>query len=96
MKQKKLTFQQVVARLEEAKIPCIVKRGVFNDNIEYTIEFGTNWPEYLVELVDKAFEAQGEKVPDYINLCGHSFNENTTDEKTIAGGPKQYSGYNKW
>lgn len=97
MKQKMLSFQQVVARLEEAKIPCNVKRIGDTEDVQYTIEFGTNWPEYLVEDVDKAFETYGEKVPNYINLCGHSFSENTTAQKEIAGGPRtDYNGWNKW
>lgn len=96
MKQKMLSFQQVVARLEEAKIPCNVKRIGYEENVQYVIEFGINWPEDLVEDINKAFQAYGEKVPDYINLCGHSFYENMTAQKEIAGGPKTYYGYNKW
>jgi len=97
MKQKKLTFQQVVARLEKANIPCTVKRYGYDDEITYSIEFGFNWPEELVEQVDKAFEWYGEKVPDYIGLCGSSISDNMTANKKIAGGPKLYSGcYNKW
>jgi hypothetical protein len=97
MKQKKLTFQQVVARLEKANIPCTVKRYGYDDEITYSIEFGFNWPEELVEQVDKAFEWYGEKVPDYVGLCGSSFRDNMTAKKTIAGGPRtDYNGWNKW
>ena len=96
MKKTKLTFQQIVERLEAAKIPCNVKRFGYNDNINYAIEFGFNWPEELVEAVDKAFDTYGDKVPDYVNLCGSIVSDNMTANKKIAGGPKMYYGYNKW
>ena len=96
MKQKKLTFQQVVARLEEAKIPCTVKRFGYDDEITYSIEFGFNWPEQLLSEIEKAFDAYGDKVPHYIEFCASSDGGEMTAKKTIAGGPKDYIGYNKW
>jgi len=96
MKQRKLTFQQIVARLEAAKIPCTVKRYGYDNDVRYSIEFGFNWPEELVHDVDRAFEAYGEKVPDYIGLCGSSFSDDMTAKKTIAGGPGNYIGLPRW
>jgi hypothetical protein len=90
MKPTKLTFQQVVARLERANIPCRVKRYGYNENITYSIEFGFNWPEELVDAVDKAFDAYGERVPTYVSLCANSHGGEMTGSKTIAGGPKDY------
>jgi len=90
MKHKKLDFLQIVNRLEKAQIPCRVKRYGYNDEISYSIEFGFNWPEELVEAVDKAFDAFGNKVPSYVSLCGSSHGDDMTASKTIAGGPKSY------
>jgi hypothetical protein len=90
MKQTKLSFQQIIARLEAAKIPCEVKRYGYDENITYSIEFGFNWPEELVEAVDKAFDAYGDKVPSYVGLCAESCGGDMTARKTVAGGPKRY------
>jgi len=96
MKSIKLTFQQIVARLEAAKIPCTVKRYGYNSGITYSIEFGFNWPEELVDAVDKAFDAYGETVPSYVDLCGSSEGGDVTAKKTIAGGPKNYIFTQRW
>lgn len=91
MKQRKLTFQQVVARIEAAKVPCTVKRYGYNDEVHYTVEMGTNWPVEFVDDINKAFDAFGETVPSYISLCGSSCCPDLTAKKTIAGGPKRYA-----
>lgn len=91
MKYKKLDFGQIVARLEAAKIPCTVKRYGYHEDVSYSIEFGYNWPEELVQAVDKAFDDYaGEKVPSYVGLCARSVGDDMTAKKDIAGGPKDY------
>ena len=91
----KLTFDQVVAALTAAQIPCTVKQYEYeNAYSEYSVEFGYNWPEELVGLVDGAF---GGSAPDYISLCGSSCGPTVIAQASIAGGPKDYPGaYNKW
>jgi len=96
MKPIKLTFQQLVDRLEAANIPCRVKRYGYNENITYSIEFGFNWPEELVSAVDKAFDAYGERVPTYVSLCASSHGGEMTASRTIAGGPKDYLSAPAW
>jgi hypothetical protein len=96
MNPKKLTFAQIVARLEAAKIPCTVKRYGYHENVTYSIEFGFNWPEELVEAVDKAFDAYGDIVPSYVDLCAESCGGDMTAKQSIAGGPKTYYSYVRW
>lgn len=94
MTQTKMTFDQVVANLTAAKIPCNVKHYQYeNGNTGFSIEFGFNWPEELVYDTDKAF---GGNTPDYIGLCGHSSGPDVLAQATIAGGPQSYRGYNRW
>jgi hypothetical protein len=94
MTQTKMTFDQVVANLTAAKIPCNVKHYQYeNGNTEYSVEFGFNWPEELVEAVDNAF---GGMAPDYISLCAESCGPDVLAKARIAGGPQSYMGYNKW
>jgi hypothetical protein len=95
MKPNQMTFQQIVAILEEGKIPCIVKQYEYDDHgIKYTIELGFNWPEELVEVIDKVFDG---RTPSYIELCGDSCGGNMIAKKSIAGGKKDYFGViNKW
>lgn len=94
MKQTMLSFQEVVSLLEAAKIPCAVKHYEYeNGSTQYSIEFGFNWPEELVESVDKAF---GGTVPSYIDLCADSCGPNLIARKSVAGGPKRYSGLYNW
>ena len=89
-----LTFQEVVNLLEAAKIPCILKQYRYeNGSTEFSIEFGFNWPEELVEAVDKAF---GGWYPSYVSLCGDSCGPDLVAKKSIAGGPKTYYSFERW
>jgi len=94
MKQTTLTFQQVVAILEEAKIPCILKQYRYeNGSTEFSIEFGFNWPEDLAWAVEKAF---GGNIPSNVSLCGSSCGPDEIAKKTIAGGQQNYIGLPSW
>lgn len=90
-----MSFTEVVATLTAAKIPCTVKH--YEPKAGYTqfsIEFGTNWPEELMESVDTAF---GGNVPEYIGFCGSSSGPNLIAQADVAGGPAIYSGQsNRW
>ena len=91
------TFTQIATILESAKIPCNVKEYKYeNDTNTFSVEFGFNWPEHLMEDVDKAFAKAGFHIPSNIDFCGDSCGPNTVAKRKIAGGPKNYFGYNKW
>lgn len=94
MKQTILSFQEIVSLLEAAKLPCTVKQYQYeNGSTQYSIEFGFNWPDDLVEAVGKAF---GGIVPSYIHLCADSCGPELVARKSIAGGPKRYFDYYSW
>jgi len=89
-----LSFQEVAAILDNAKIPCILKQYKFeNGDTEFSIEFGFNWPEELVDAVDKAF---GGSTPSYVGLCGDSCGPDMVAKKTIAGGQQNYFHLDRW
>jgi hypothetical protein len=91
MKQTTLTFQQVVAILEEAKIPCILKEYRYeDDSTQFSIEFGFNWPEQLMSDVYDAFSKAGHRVPRNLDLCADSCGPDMIARKKIAGGQKSY------
>ena len=94
MNQSTLTFAEVVATLEAAQIPCIVKHYVYeNGDTRYSIEFGFNWPEELVDAVDNAF---GGTAPDYVSMCADSSGPNEVARKKIAGGQQNYRHLPSW
>ena len=94
MKQLMLSFQEVVALLEAAKIPCVVKQYRYeNGNTQFSIEFGFNWPEELVWDVEKAF---GGSIPNYVSLCGSSCGPDIIAQKSIAGGQQRYTHLHRW
>jgi hypothetical protein len=94
MKQTILSFQQVAAILEEAKIPCILKEYRYeNGNTEFSIEFGFNWPEYLYSDTVKAF---GGSLPSNVSLCSDSCGPDMIARKSIAGGQKNYFFLESW
>ena len=88
------TFSQIVEILESAKIPCILKQYRYMDeSTVFSIEFGFNWPEHLMEDVEKAF---GGRIPTYVDLCGDSCGPDLIAQKKIAGGQKNYFHLESW
>lgn len=97
MKQTTFDFTQIAAILEASKIPCVLKEYRYeNDSTQFSIEFGFNWPEYLVDDVDSAFAKAGFSVPTNVDLCGDSCGPNLIAKRSIAGGQQSYFGNNKW
>jgi hypothetical protein len=91
MKQSFLSFQQVAAILEEANIPCILKQYRYeDDSTQFSIEFGFNWPEQLMDDVYTAFSKAGHRVPRNLDLCADSCGPDMIARKSIAGGQKRY------
>jgi hypothetical protein len=91
MKQRMLSFQQVVDVLSGAKIPCILKEYSYeNGDTRFSVEFGFNWPEELMGDVEAAFAAIGYSVPSNMDFCGDSCGPDMIARKKIAGGQKDY------
>jgi hypothetical protein len=98
MKSTTFTFGQIAAILEAGKIPCTLKQFDFeNGTTDFYIEFGFNWPEQLMEDVDKAFAKAGFNVPSNVEYCGDICGGGMVAKTSIAGGKKCYFGeVNKW
>ena len=96
MKQTTFTFAQIVSILEAGKIPCVLKQYNRNGDIEFSVEFGFNWPEHLMDEVDTAFAEAGFNVPNNVSFCGDSCGGDMVAKKIIAGGQQNYMGWNKW
>jgi len=76
-----MKFEFAVQRLTEANVPC---RLTETPN-ELLIEFGTRWPEELVEVIDRI-------LPDFKgSMCASSFGHKVINEIEICGGPQEYS-----
>jgi hypothetical protein len=86
-----MNFEQIVSALESKKIPCVVFQ---DENSDVTIEFGFNWPEYLIDEVKNVLD---NNTFNTISLCGSSYGGTRVKEATIAEGTKAYHGeLNKW
>ena len=98
MNNSKFTFRQIAEILEAGKIPCTLKQYNYeNGTTNFSIEFGFNWPEELMDAVDTAFAKAGFNVPSDIDFCGESCGPNMIAKISIAGGKKCYFGeVNKW
>ena len=97
MKQSTFTFTQIAAVLEAGKIPCILKEYRYeNGDTNFSVEFGFNWPEELMDAVDAAFAKAGFSLPSNLDFCGDSCGPNMIAKRSIAGGQQNYMGYNKW
>lgn len=97
MKQTILTFQQVAAILEEAKIPCILKEYRYqDDSTQFSVELGFNWPEQLSSDIYDAFAKAGHRVPRNLDVCGDSCGPDMIARKKIAGGQKNYFHLERW
>jgi hypothetical protein len=91
MKQTTYTFSQIAEILESAKIPCILKEYQYeNGTTNFSIEFGFNWPEQLMDDVYHAFAKWGFPVPTNIEFCSDSCGPDMIARKKIAGGQKDY------
>jgi hypothetical protein len=91
MKQTAFTFSQIAEILELAKIPCILKQYRYeNGSTQFSVEFGFNWPEELMDDVDAAFARAGFRVPNNIDFCGDSCGPDMVAKRKIAGGQKRY------
>ena len=91
MKQTAFTFSQIAEILESAKIPCILKQYRYeNGSTQFSVEFGFNWPEELMQDVDAAFAKAGLSVPSNMGFCGDSCGPDMVAKKKIAGGQKRY------
>lgn len=90
------TFSQIAEILTAGKIPCTFKEYRYeNGDTRFSIEFGFNWPEELVDQVDAAFAKAGFRVPSNVGLCADSCGPNLIAKRSIAGGPQRYSGH-RW
>ena len=91
MKKSIFTFSQIAEILESAKIPCILKELRYeNGDTHFSIEFGYNWPDYLMDDVEAAFAKWGFSVPANVEFCGDSCGPDMIAKKKIAGGQKDY------
>ncbi len=92
MKQTTFTFSQIAEILESAKIPCVLKQYQYeNGSTQFSVEFGFNWPEELMQDVDAAFAKAGFSVPSNMDFCGDSCGPDIVAKRSIAGGQKRYS-----
>jgi hypothetical protein len=86
-----MSFEQIVEVLESKKVPCVVFQ---DDRNNITIEFGYNWPEYLVDEVRSVLD---DKTYNVVSLCGSEYGSDRVKEATIANGKQEYRGeINKW
>lgn len=91
------TFSQIAEILTAGKVPCILKQYRYeNGDTRFSVEFGFNWPEELMEQVDAAFAKAGLRVPSSVEYCGDSCGPDLIAKKSIAGGPKTYYSYERW
>ena len=91
MKQRTFTFSQIAEILTAGKIPCILKEYSYeNGDTRFSVEFGYNWPDYLMDDVEAAFAKAGFSVPSNVEFCGDSCGPNMIAKKKIAGGQKDY------
>lgn len=91
MKSTTFTFAQIAAVLEAGKIPCILKEYRYeNGDTQFSVEFGFNWPEELMDDVYTAFAKAGFSVPSNMDFCGDSCGPDMVAKKRIAGGQKNY------
>ena len=91
MKKSIFTFSQIAEILDSAKIPCILKEYRYeNGDTNFSIEFGFNWPDELMEQVHAAFAAAGYSVPSNIEFLADSCGGGMVARRKIAGGQKDY------
>ena len=97
MKKTTITFSQIAEILDSAKIPCILKEYRYeNGDTRFSIEFGFNWPEQLMDDVYHAFAKWGFSVPTNVDFCGDSCGPDMIAKKSIAGGQKNYLHLERW
>ncbi len=79
-------FQKLVDALRDNKIPCRVK--VVNG--ELNVECGFNYPDEMVDVIDRIANECGIK---NVSICAEVCGPNTTESERVCGGPKKYSRY---
>ena len=76
-----MKFELAARKLEEANVPCRLTETPMG----FVIEFGSNWPEELVDVIYGLF-------PNFDgSMCGSSFGHKVISQAEICGGPQEYS-----